>query len=163
MKLAGWHGLVLLVLWVSPCAAETGSALKSEEIKAEPFRDAKVVGTLVVGDKVNIMKKDGGWLQVKSARGKGWVRMLSIRRGEARKAGADVGGLLGLASGRAGSGRMVATTGIRGLSEEELKAAKFDGAELKRAEAYAVSGAEARRFAAQGKLVVRPFDYLPAE
>ena len=143
-------------------AAESGTALKGDDLKAEPFRDAKTVAALAAGDKVDILKKDGGWLQVNSAKGKGWVRMLSIRKGDARKGGGDASGLLALSSGRAGTGKVVATTGIRGLSEEELKAAKFNEEELKRAEFYASSKSEAARFAAQGKLAARPFDYLPA-
>ena len=143
-------------------AGEVGTALKADQLKAEPFRDAKTVANLGAGDKVEILKKDGGWLQVKSAKGSGWVKMLSIRRGDARKGAGDAAGLLGLASGRAGTGRVVATTGIRGLNEEELKAAKFDAAQLKLAESYAASRAEAKRFAAKAKLVARQVDYLPA-
>jgi len=99
---------------------------------------------------------------VKSAKGKGWVRMLSIRKGDARKGSGSASGVLALASGRAGTGKVVATTGIRGLNEEELKAARFDEEELKRAESYASSKAEAAKFATQGKLAAHPFDYLPA-
>lgn len=148
---------------VPATAGEAASALKAEELKAEPFRDAKTVGGLKAGDKVEILKRDGGWFQVKSARGSGWVRMLSIRRGEARKAaGGEAAGLLGLASGRAGTGKVVATTGIRGLSEEQLKAAKYDKAELKQADSFVSSRAEAQKFAAKGGLTARKMDYLPA-
>ncbi|MEO8331868.1 MAG: SH3 domain-containing protein [Gallionella sp.] len=143
-------------------AAESGTALKGDEIKAGPFRDAKTVATLATGDKVDILKKDGGWLQINSARGKGWVRMLSIRKGDARKHSGDASGLLGLASGRAGTGKVVASTGIRGLNEEELKAAKFSEEEVKLTESYASGKSDAARFASQGKLVARPFDYLAA-
>lgn len=157
-------GLMLVALLLSGAlhAAESGTALKSDDLKAEPFRDAQTLATLASGDKVDILGKDGGWLQVNSAKGKGWVRMLSIRKGDARKGSGDAGGLLGLASGRAGTGKVVATTGIRGLNEEELKSAKFNGEELKRAESYTSSKPEAARFAAQGKLAARPFDYLAA-
>ncbi len=157
-------GLTLGALLLSGAlqAAESGTALKNDDIKAEPFRDAKTVATLATGDKVDILKKDGGWFQVKSAKGQGWVRMLSIRKGDVRKGGSDASGLLGLASGRAGTGKVVATTGIRGLNEEELKAAKFNEEELKRAESYATSKSAAAKFAAQGQLAARPFDYLPA-
>jgi len=150
-----------LLLSAAVCAAESGTALKSDELKAEPFRDAKTVASLATGDKVEILKKDGGWLQVKSAKGSGWVRMLSIRKGAARKGSGDTAGLLGLASGRAGTGKVVATTGIRGLNEEELKSAKFNEQELKLDESYATSRAGAQKFAAQGKLAARKFDYLP--
>jgi hypothetical protein len=143
-------------------ASEAGTALKADDIKAEPFRDAKKTGAVAAGDRVEIVTRSGGWFQVKSARGNGWVRMLSIRRGEARKAGGGAGDVLGLASGRAGTGKVVATTGIRGLSEEDLKSAKFDAVQLKRMESFAVSRGDAQKFAAQGRLSARKVDNLPA-
>ncbi len=161
MKLRHWTmllagGLFALQAW----AGEAGTALKADEIKAAPFRDAKTVGRLASGDKLDILKQQGGWYQVKSAKGSGWVRMLSVRRGEVRKGG-ELAGLAGLASGRAGTGKVVATTGVRGLSEEDLKAARFDEAELKKMEANGVSRDEARHFAAQGQLKAIKLDYLP--
>lgn len=161
MKLRHWTmllagGLCALQAW----AGEPGTALKADEIKAAPFRDAKTVGRLAGGDTLDIITQQGGWYQVKSAKGSGWVRMLSVRRGEARK-GSEVAGLAGLASGRAGTGKVVATTGVRGLNEEDLKAARFDEAELKKMEAKGVSRDEARQFAAQGQLKAIQLDYLP--
>ena len=88
--------------------------------------------------------------------------MLSIRRGEARKGSGDAAGVLGLASGRAGTGHVVATTGIRGLSEEDLKAAKYNELELKKAESFGATQAEGRKFAAEGRLVARKVEYLAA-
>jgi hypothetical protein len=143
-------------------AGESGTALKKDNLMAEPFRDAKIVGSLNTGDKIEILKKQDGWFQVKSAKGSGWVRMLSIRLGEARKGTVDTTGLLGLASGRAGTGKVVATTGIRGLSEEDLKAAKYNETELKKAESFMVKRAEAQKFAIEGKLTARKVEYLPA-
>ncbi len=157
----GMAALLWLLLQSAALAAESGTALKADAIRAEPFGDAKQVATLATGDKVEILQKDGGWLQVKSARGKGWVRMLSIRKGDAKKGSGEAAGLLALTSGRAGTGKVVATTGIRGLNEEELKAARFDAKELRLAESYAVKKTDAHKFAEQGKLVARPFDYLP--
>lgn len=159
--------IILVLLGMSLFAAspalaeETGTALKPVEIKAEPFRDAKRVGALKAGDKVEILNRRAGWFQVKSAKGSGWVRMLSIRRGEARKRTVDAEGILGLASGRAGTGRVVATTGIRGLSEEDLKTAKFNEKELKKIESFAVTSQAAEKFAAQGNLVGQKIEYLP--
>jgi hypothetical protein len=142
-------------------AAESGVALKVEDIRVEPFGDARTVAKLKLNDKVEILGKDGGWLQIKSAKGKGWVRMLSIRKGDAKKGSNESAGLLSLASGRAGTGKVVASTGVRGLNEEELKAAKFNADELNLAESYRVSKLQAQQFASEGKLVARKFDYLP--
>lgn len=143
-------------------AGESGTLIKADELKAEPFRDAKTLAKLAVGDKVDIVKKEGGWLNVKSAKGSGWVRMLSVRRGTAAGKGtAGASALASLASGRAGTGKVVATTGIRGLNEEELKAAKFDEAEVKQTESFLTTRAEAQKFAAKGKLKAQKVDYLP--
>jgi hypothetical protein len=153
------------LLAAAPVAtAETGTLLKTEPLKAEPFRDANTVSTLAAGDRLKILRRQGGWFRVETARGRGWVRMLSVRRGEAGKASAqtEVGGLLALASGRAGTGEVVATTGIRGLDEEQLKAAKYSESELQLSDSLVTSAAEARTFAAGRKLAPRKIDYLPA-
>jgi uncharacterized protein YgiM (DUF1202 family) len=144
-------------------AQETGTALKPDDIKAEPFKDAKTIGRVAKGDRVEILARKSGWLQVKAGGKRGWVRMLSVRRGQAAgtDVGKEVGGIAGNATGRAGTGPVVSSTGVRGLSEEELKAAKFDEAELQRAEALAVAAADAKAFAAQGKLVARQLAFLP--
>ncbi len=140
-------------------ATEAGSAIKADEIKAEPFRDAKSVGTLAVGAPVLIVKRDGAWLQISSPQ-KGWVKMLSIKKGGVAASGATLSGVAALASGRAGTGKIVSTTGIRGLNEENLKNAKFNEKEVKAAESYTVSKVEADKFGAQGKLKARQVAYL---
>jgi hypothetical protein len=43
-----------------------------------------------------------------------------------------------------------------------MKAAQFNAAELQALESYAVTWAEAQRFAAGGKLAPRKVEYLPA-
>jgi hypothetical protein len=164
LKRNGLLALILMLLTLPLArAGESGTTLKADELKAEPFRDAKTVATLAAGSKVSILKKDGGWLMVKSGKSSGWIRMLGIRRGELAKksTGNEVAGLASLASGRAGTGRVVATTGIRGLNEEELKAAKFNETEVKLAESFLTSRAEAQKFAVKGKLVVQSMNYLP--
>ncbi|MDD4910971.1 MAG: SH3 domain-containing protein [Sideroxydans sp.] len=142
-------------------AGEVGTMAKADALRAEPFSDAKTLKAFAAGEKLDILLKQGGWYKVKSGKLSGWVRMLSVSKGDAKKGTSTASGLLALSSGRAGTGKVVATTGVRGLNDEELKAAKFDEAELKRAEANASSKADAAKFAKQGKLVARPFDYLP--
>ncbi len=164
-KLKSWLGVLLLgssVYAGCALAGEAGVMSKADELKAEPFRDAKVVKALPAGEKLNIVSKQGGWFNVKVGKSKGWVHMLSVRKGGAKKGGSAASGLLALNAGRAGTGKVVATTGVRGLNEEELKAASFNAAEMARADSYVSNKAEAKNFATQGKLVARAFDYLPA-
>ena len=157
--------LIIILFATTSMAADTGFAVRTSKIMDKPFRDAKAIGTLKKGDNVNILKRKGGWLRISKGESKGWVRMMRVRRGKAGgkpAAGTEAKGVLGLASGRAGSGNVVASTGVRGLSEEELKEAAFNGKELKKLESFNVSNKDARVFAKEAKLVSRSVDFLPA-
>ena len=153
----------ILLMAAAAQAAESGSTIKADTLKAAPFTDARIIATLPSGTSIEILKKDGGWYQVSSPRGNGWIRLLSVRRGgtKATSASRELSGLAGLASGRAGTGKIVATTGIRGLNEEELRSAKYDEKQLNLTESFATSRAEAQKFAAQARLTARKLDYLP--
>jgi hypothetical protein len=151
----------MLLIAANAQAGESGTTIKADSLKASPFADADTLATLPSGTHVDILKKDGGWFQIKSNKGSGWMRMLSIRRGNTKSAGNELSGLAGLASGRAGTGKIVATTGIRGLNEEELKAAKYDEKQVSQAESYASTRLEAQKFAAAAKLKPQQVNYLP--
>lgn len=139
--------------------AEPGTALKADSLRAEPFADAKTTGTINKGDKVDIVTKKGAWLQIKTSKTSGWVRLLSVKRGSASSSNA-VGGAIDVATGRAGTGKVVSTTGIRGLSAEELTAAKFNESEMKKMESFATSAADAQTFANAGGLNAMNIKYL---
>jgi len=142
-------------------AAETGTALKNDTIRKEPYADAKSAGSFTRGESLEILKKQGAWLQVKTKKSTGWVRLLSVKRGTATT-GSQSAGILAAASGRAGTGQVVSTTGVRGLSEQELKAAKFNETEIKTMESYTLSADDGRSFANAGKLKLIAFANLKA-
>lgn len=152
-------GLCLLMPLV--VIAETGSALKNDTLRKEPFADAKSAGSMARGESVQILKKQGAWLQIKTKKTTGWVRLLSVKRGVA-SGGNQTAGVLAVASGRAGTGQVVSTTGVRGLSEDELKAAKFNESEISAMEGYTTSAESARQFANQGQLKTTAFTNLKA-
>lgn len=141
-------------------AGEAGSVIKPSEVKATPFNDAKTVGTLGKGAKVDILGRNGGWMQVSAGRTKGWTRMLNIRRGAAT-ANLDLAGAVQVASGRAATGNIASTTGIRGLSNEDLQKAPFNEPQLKQLEDYTVSADQARQFANKTRRAARNVDKLP--
>ncbi len=149
--------LFSLLLPVIAFAGETGTVLKADILRVEPFADAKTTGNLNKNDAVDILSKKGAWLQVKSKSASGWVRILSVKRGVASASGSNIADI---ASGRAGTGKVVATTGIRGLSAEELKAAKFNEDEMKKMESHAVSASDAQKFASAGGLSSIQLAYL---
>jgi uncharacterized protein YgiM (DUF1202 family) len=153
---------VLLLIPALVLAAESGTALKDDTLRKEPYADAKSAGTIKRGDKVDILLKQGAWLQIKSRQATGWVRLLSVKRGESGKAN-ETAGVLGLASGRAGTGQVVSTTGVRGLNEEDLKSAKFNEEEVKQLEANTITAEQAQQFAGSGGLLARKIAYLPKQ
>jgi len=161
MKFNQWVIITLLLSSAVAQAGESGAAIKSDTLRSAPFSDAKGIATLPAGSTVKILKRQGGWYQVKTARGNGWVRMLSVRRGNQSSSGSSAATLAGLASGRAGTGKVVSTTGIRGLNEEELKAAHFDEQQISLTESYLTSRTAAQKFASNAKLKAIKMDYLP--
>jgi len=149
----------------SSFASSSGFALRQCMVMEEPYRDANEIASLDKGDSLEILKRKGGWLKISTGDIQGWVRMFYIKRGEEDNkpsAGTEVSGALGLATGRAGSGNVVATTGIRGLDEENLKEAEFNAEELKKLKAFYATNERAEAFAKKAKLVQRKVALLPA-
>ena len=158
--------LLLLAALFNPLesqASDPGVAVRSCQLMSEPFKDARSVILLREGDTVEILKRKGGWLNV-IAKGKtGWVRMLYIRRGEGgaqASVATEASGVLGLATGRAGKGNVVAATGVRGLDEENLKEAEFNEKELRALKTFASSAKEAKAFAKQAGLKSQQVPYI---
>ncbi|ESP62713.1 hypothetical protein SMITH_647 [Smithella sp. ME-1] len=150
----------ILLLPLLSLAAETGSALKADVIRKQPYSDAKKTGDIKRGEQLKILGKKGAWLNIKTAKFSGWVRLLSVKRGTST-GGNQIKGVLDVASGRAGTGKVVATTGVRGLNEEELKNAKYNEAEVKKMESFTITSQQAQQFAKSGGLKAIKFNYLP--
>jgi hypothetical protein len=140
-------------------AGEAGSALKADIIRVEPYTDAKKAGNMARGEKLEIINKKGAWLKVKTAKAGGWVRLLAVKRGGG-SGGNEATGVLALASGRAGTGKVVATSGVRGLNEEDLKKASYNETEVIELESYTQNSQQGRQFAYKGRLKAVKFDYL---
>jgi hypothetical protein len=156
---------VLTLLSGPVWAAESGVMIKDEVLRAGASATAAETGSIGKDTQVEILARQGGWSQVRHPGGSGWVRLLSVRKGEVSRgdAGADLVGALSIGLSRRDPNRVTATTGLRGLDEEQLRAARFDAGQLQNLEGYAVSAADARQFAAAGKLKAREVDDLPAK
>lgn len=157
LRLAFTLLLVLGAPWA--LAAESAVLLKDDVLRSKPFLDGKVQATLKRGNSVQIVRRQGAWTQVQQQKLSGWVRSLSLRSGALRSAPTLASGN----TGRLGTGRIVSTTGIRGLEagdEQQLAKARFDGAALEAARAQAVDADAARRFAREGKLASRSVQWL---
>ena len=116
------YALILYASFAAPVYAwQVAYTVRSTEIKQLPFSDAATVATLGEKASVNVMSRQGGWVKINSGKGNGWVRMLSLRGDSTAKKSGDTGLQSLINVGRSGSSGITMTTGIRGLSEEDLK------------------------------------------
>ncbi|MBI3571341.1 MAG: SH3 domain-containing protein [Gammaproteobacteria bacterium] len=141
----------LAVFFSSADAKESGTTRSAVELMATPYRDAKPAGQLPANTTVDILERRGGWLRIFANGKTGWAKLHQVRAGEgpeARKSGEGLAILKNVGqTGRSGSQGIVATTGIRGMSAEELKNAKPDPAAVKTIERYRVNASQAREYA----------------
>lgn len=150
----------------SAVAGEQAKTLLSVDLKQEPFVDAKVLQNLSANNGVEVLTRKGGWVQVKAADGtQGWLKMTSIKYGEASASKSDGGwgSLLNSArGGRTASSGVTVTTGVRGLSAEELKNAKPSPEAVKRMDSFPNGKNEGMGFAKTAQLQSQKIDYLAA-
>ncbi|HLU61484.1 MAG TPA: SH3 domain-containing protein [Gammaproteobacteria bacterium] len=141
--------------------ADTGTLTRAARILDAPFADAASRAELAQGTVVEVVTREGGWYLVRTSDGnEGWLRLSSLRLGEgAREKGAS----LFTSTGRAGARNASATTGIRGLSETEIRDAHADAAAVKRLDDFAAEDAETQRFAAEIGLAKRDVSALPKD
>lgn len=140
--------------------AEPATLLKESEIRAKPFADAEVLATLKAKEKVDITARKGAWATVQTSKGQsGWLRILNLRTGSGQKGDAGVGAIASLF--KTGSSGNTVSTGVKGLSEEQLKNAEPNPEEAKRLSKYKNTEADSRHYAKQGKLASQPVNYLP--
>lgn len=156
-RLAGL--LFTLLVATSAFAQEAAFTNRATELKDRGAADARTVANLSEGASVKVLERGGGgWTRIDSGGQQGWVRVFHLRFPAVAQAGTDSGGGLGNLTAALGFGRdrskgaTVATTGVRGLSPEDLKNASPDNAALAKLHSYRADNAAAERFARDGKL-----------
>jgi len=143
-------------------AAERGILVTASELKAKPFIDAQTTGKLAKDQKVNVLGRQSAFIQVEANGQTGWVRMAQVRP--------EAGSLTAAASRRAaatpagfftGSTGKQATTGIKGVDEEAIRAVTApDMAAVASLGSLAVDSAEATSNAQQSGLQEHSLAYL---
>ena len=141
--------------------AEPATLLRASELKAQPASDAPTVTQLAVDAAVDAGERTGGWVRVKTPSGaEGWVKMLALKYGGpgvARKGDSGLTQAINVA--RTGASGTQVTTGVRGLDETDIQAARPNPAELKKLEGYAESKQGSASFAESGKLQAQRVEY----
>lgn len=152
---------LLLSVAVGAAQAAQGTVLRNDKLYMQPSATSKVAGSAAKGATVSILAKQGGWLKVTAGKSTGWIRLLSVRAGAGGLGGAGLGDVVGAATTKSDPSRVVAVAGLRGLNDEDLKRAKFNGEELARMDAWSATPAQARSFAGQSGLAVANVPGLP--
>ena len=171
--------LLLVVVVAAPLSAsQEGIIVRSATVYADAVSGARKVGNIPAGTRVSIFERRGGWKEVFSETPEliGWVRSFQVREGEYSAPAAEAsesdsrGFLSGLAafsrkasrffSPQSGAATGSATIGVRGLSEEELRAAKPDLAELAKMQGFASDRARLERFRKAGQLSAQDVGHI---
>lgn len=159
-RLARW--LPALLLTSSLAFAESGSLLKDTELRSEPLGSADVVKPLSAKQVVDVSARQGAWAKVTTADGAtGWVRVLNLRTGSGEKGRAGFGSLASVfATGSSGN---AVSTGVKGLSAEQLRSASPNWSDAERLDSYVADAGAATTFAGQVPLQSQSLDYLPID
>lgn len=151
----------LLALTAGAVLAEPVTLERESELRSEPRLDAAVAGRLPAGAKGEAVARQGVWVQVKSGDATGWLYSFNVRFGAATASGSSGGGsVLGRVFGPRQRVNVTATIGIRGLDEEDLKQARFDGGQLQQLDGFAASREQAETYAAEKGLTASQVEYL---
>ena len=131
-----------------PPAVETAQVIRETALKKQPFTDAELVSTLPQNTVVQIVLRQGAWMQVQAGEHTGWLRLLSLRTAAASTAQGDSGLSAAINVARSGASGNTVATGVRGLSKEQISNATPNTAELEKMVSFATDEAKARAFAA---------------
>ncbi len=151
------------------CSAEPAVTVRQFDLKQQPAGDAKAVASVAAGTAVDVVKREGAWVQLKAGSDTGWTKLFDIKMGTAGTGAAapaakssGISGIaqtLNLATGKRDSS---VTTGVRGLDEEMLKKAQPNPQEVTNLAGYASTPEQAQAFAKAGKLAPRSVELLKA-
>lgn len=157
--------LLLAASSTAATAADTGQVLVATDLKSEPFADAKTLAMLQSNSTVGVLKRQGGWMQVKPVSAvEGWVKMTAIKLGGPGGAAKGDSGMTALwnaaAQGRSGNTGVTVATGIRGLTPEDMKNATPSPEGVKKLDSFAATKSQAESAAMSAKLSRQNVDYI---
>jgi len=158
MKIRAFLLSIALAFAGLAAAQEQAFTNRATELKDKGAADGKTVANLPADTEVKVISRGGsGWSQVDAKGQKGWVRVFHLRypatvqTGESGGVGSSIAGALGMGRSKS-QNTTIATTGIRGLSPEDLKNAAPNPEALAKAQSYRADKPSAERFAKDGKL-----------
>jgi hypothetical protein len=157
--------VMLLAFPLFAAAQDAAFTNRSTELKDRADADARTVTTLSENTPVKVLARGGGWTRVEAGGQSGWVRVFHLRfpstvEGASSSSGGGFLSSLGSAIGgqRSNTKANLATTGVRGLSKEELQNSNPNPEQLRKMQSFRADRAAAERFAREGKLAAVQID-----
>jgi hypothetical protein len=143
------HPVLLLAVLALPAeAGESGFASKAADVLDRPAANARSLARVEKLQPLEILGRNGGWVQLNTGSVSGWVRLLDVRFNVPAK------------TTPAARVKLFADNGIRGFSEEELLAGTPGRGELDKLRLYNVPPKDAIGFARESGLKARRQDYI---
>ncbi len=163
-----WLAAWVLAGVAAMAAAEPVTVERDSVVRAEPRADAAVVTNLARGATGEAVARQGAWVQVKSGTMTGWLYSFNVRFGAAGTGAAGAGtsdgsgggSVFGRLFGPRQNVNVTATIGIRGLEEEDLRQARFDGGQIQALDGFAAGRDQAQAHAGRAGLSAARVDYL---
>jgi len=159
----GWLAAAFFAVVAATAYAEPVTLERDSVLHAEPRVDAAAVANLARGVTGDAVARQGAWVQIKSGAATGWLYSFNVRFGAPGSGAADgagAGSVLGRVFGPRQRVNVTATIGIRGLDEEDLKQARFDGGQMQELDGYAASREQAETHAGEAGLSASRIEYL---
>jgi len=159
--------LLVLVLPVAAFAQDQAFTNRDTELKERADAGSGTVASLRADTAVKVLARAGAWTQVQAEGKTGFVRVFHLRfpatvEGSSSSSSsgsnpfAALGGLIG--GNKPDERAKLASTGVRGLSKEDVKNANPDAQALAKMQSYRAGKPEAQRFAREGKLAEKRVD-----
>lgn len=143
----------------SPAAAQPVTLERDSPLYAEPRLESTPVAQLRQGATGEVVGKQGGWLNLKTPTGTGWLLSFNVRFPSQKAEGGEGSGAgLGRVFGPRRS--VTSSIGIRGLDEEDLKQATFSAGQMKQLDGYQATKAAAEERARAAGLEPAKINYL---
>lgn len=157
-----WLVAGLFAATTAMALAEPVTLERDSVLRAEPRTDAAAVGNLAKGASGDAVARQGAWVQVKSGALVGWLYSFNVRFGAVAGAADSAGGgsVLGRLFGPRQRVNVTATIGIRGLDEEDLKQARFDGGQIQVLDGFAATADQSAAHATDAGLAASRIDYF---
>jgi hypothetical protein len=132
---------------------------RDSPLYSEPRLESAQVTQLARGATGDVLGKQGGWLNLKTPAGSGWLFSFNVRFPSQKADGGD-GAALGRVFGPRRTTSVTSSIGVRGLEEEDLRQATFDAGQMKLLDGHAVTKEAAEQGARAAGLAPAKVDYL---